>query len=167
MKGNGFLELIFIMVFMVAGIPLMVQTVKTMEADKMTYLDDKSIYQLPTVLDVTNVNGETVIWAGGTDYNHTTLNTAGVVLIAAVQDDYCPTDGYIVRYPNDLLTGSNVDLTISKGWRGLKYNRLSDILNQLPPSYRDSNSKATYAMVWNPDYFNGDLEGRWELIRIK
>lgn len=166
MKGNGLIELIFIIVFMVTGLPLLIQVVRTMELDKMTYLDDKSIYQLPSTLEISEVDGEIVIWAGQTDYNHTTLNTAGVILISAVQDDYCPADGYAIRYPAGLLTEQH-DLEISKGWRGLRYNKFSDILNRLPDSYRDTNRSAKWAMVWNPDYFNAGSEGRWELLRIK
>ena len=113
MKGwHGFIELILIMVFVVAGIPLLLTLIMVLNRSKFNYLDDKTIYSMTSTSDM-------YLASDGKYYpvNLVPVNTdfGGALCLSLVQDDYCPDEAKEVlwMYHCDDVTESKELMTDS------------------------------------------------------
>lgn len=105
------IDLILIVSFIVAGIPLMLMLMLTVESSKMNYLEDKTVLTINYVDTVTDIDGK--IYPRSIEPIH--IDYGGAMAIAAIQDDYCPTNGnfnqkvywrYYARDPAESVTGN-------------------------------------------------------------
>lgn len=111
MKAHtGFFELIIIVAFVVACVPLLMSLMLACNRSKFRYLDDKTVYSM----------GGTVEYVYSSDTGQMVpvnlapikLDKGGAQAIALIQDDYCPESGMLVNWK---LTASHPDGTDSAG----------------------------------------------------
>lgn len=169
MKAHtGFTELVIIMVFIIAGTPLLLALMNTLQRSKFNYLDDKTIYKM----------SDTVEYLPGTNIpinlSPIRLDYGGCQIIAAIQDDYCPESGLLVNWkltantpsgerktttggvnsysPVDHITTVGYDpthtLTITRGWLTRRINAFSALHNSVSGPMRP-NAKDAFYLVWD------------------
>lgn len=98
MKGSGFLELVVIMVFLMASVPLLISLVNN--RSDYSYLEDKSM----TTYVVEHSSAETVI-----DATSLKLNAAQVIFLPVVNDNYCPYPGNVTFLETRQYTSGKVN----------------------------------------------------------
>lgn len=140
---SGFIELIIIMVFIMAGVPLLLSLVLVLNRSKFNYLEDKTIYSI-------NSNNE-VYLASDNRYYPVVLapistDFGGALCMALVQDDYCPDEARDVLWmyhsddnseakqfmsdPLNYETGNCcAEMHITKGWFGRRQDVFTSLYN--------------------------------------
>lgn len=174
MRGiYGWFDLIMIMALMIASVPLMMTMVITMNKTKMEYLEDKTIYTMPAEIEYEEkiVNGQKVVIPK--TLATVQLDYGGTQALACVQDDYCPTDGRVVRYNYDASSvydgsdPSDGELTIVKGWRAsMKNHWKSQLQKSLNLNYKDKNLYLVWSAKdrnWMFSYNDGHLINIYEV----
>lgn len=147
MKAHtGITDLIMIMVFIVAGVPLLLSLMRACNNSRFSYLDDKTVYNMYDSVEyvpVKDPDGHTSMVP--TNLAPISLDYGGAQLIALIQDDYCPSDGTKVNWkltadtpwgwnsttgvvtPLTTSLSTNPTLQITKGWTAKRYNAFSAI----------------------------------------
>lgn len=149
---TSYFELVMIMVFIIAGVPLLIQLMGVCKSSVMDYMEDKTMYKLSDSIDY--------------QYDPTTkqylpINLAPILLdrgevriLPYIQDKFCPTDGLSFSiYPNANkpsyvpVSGERIyTMMIEDGWLAKKdtasqkyYNNTDACLTDMSPYY----------LVWN------------------
>lgn len=169
MKAHtGFMELIIIMAFIVAGVPLLLSLVRVCNNSEFNYLDDKTIYSMADTIEY--VPGTNI----PTNLAPIKLDYGAAQLIAILQDDYCPDDGKLVNWKLNanvpsgeyktetagittytpvnpiLIPGYSTTntLTITRGWLAKRANTFSALHNNVASSMRP-NANDPFYLVWD------------------
>lgn len=147
---TGYIELIIIMVFIIAGVPLFLALVYTCNKSSFNYLADKTIYNIS--------NNEGMYLASDGRYYPVAMlpirvDYGGAIAMALVQDNYCPAGGNNLAYAynTDIINSEFfnasppevVDPTVNgngaiwgsvklvDGWQGHKLDAFDSIKNRI------------------------------------
>ena len=138
MKGiQGFMDLIILVVFMMASVPLLVTLIITSNKTKMNYLEDKTMFTLTDSIeyDLQEINGRKVYMPKS--LAPLSLDYGGAQVLALIQDDYCPDDGTNVYYDydaNSVFTTINpltdANLVITDSWKTVREAKWQEVLSK-------------------------------------
>lgn len=157
-------NLILVMVFIVAAVPLMISLVYTCNKSKFRYLDDKTVYSMRDIVEYVEQpsTGQMV----PVNLSPLRLDKGGTQLIALIQDDYCPEQGMKVNWkltankPDGTNNGTAITplvsvgqpsgntLTIRRGWYTRKNDAFSALHNAVSGSMAND---GVFYLVWDYD----------------
>jgi hypothetical protein len=157
-SSSGMLELVILMAFIVAGIPLMVSLMVTANKSKYNYMDDKTVYDVANSVEFRYDAATNSYMPVNLSPIH--LDSGGAQVIALLQDDFCPDDGKNISYK---LTASHTDgtnaahatvtptfnLNITRGWYTKRFNKFSDLHSLVGPATRSLGAGDVYYLVWD------------------
>lgn len=159
-----FFDLVFIMVFIIAGTPLLISLVLTCDKSEFRYLDDKTVYTMGSIVDYKY--SESTGTYVPVNLAPLRLDLGGAQLIALIQDDYCPENGMTVNWkltanrPDGTNNGVAVDpirisasvpdtLVITRGW----YTKRADVLKSLHDNVsgpmKAAGANGPFYLVWD------------------
>lgn len=162
---TGFMELVIVMVFMIAAVPLIITLVATCNSSHVTYLDDKTMYDMSGAIEYErDADGRMI------PKDMLTIHTdaAGAFLIAVVNDDYCPKEACEVVYDlgynnydlsdttsygvyrNTAVTSSNI-LRMERGYKAVRNSKFGAICNNAVTRVGGSNPTVRKAFNNNAD----------------
>lgn len=184
MKAHtGFFELVIIMVFIVAGVPLMMALMKTCQKSQYDYMEDKTVYKMGSVVEY-NYDPITKSYVP-TNLAPINLDYGAAMLLAIVQDDYCPESGKIVnwkltanspsgerRQPSGLYTpvdpilwGSRTNtITFRRGWNVVRNDEFVSLVNNTAAPMKSAGIDGPFYLVW--DYTNDSWMITHEFVNI-
>ena len=155
----AYMDLILLVVFMLFGLPLIINIATVSRNSSMSYMDDKTLYTIGDNMEWIEVGeGEEKRWVPS-DASALKTDFGGALCSALVQDDYCPADGRKVEYLLNAdstryaeTASSNGTLQIVTGWRTLRLAEFDGVLAEIGTNanfntYRDKN----LYIVWNVD----------------
>lgn len=164
MKAHtGLFELVLIVIFIVACVPLLITLVITCNRSKFRYLDDKTVYSMGGIVEYvydSNTNSYLPV-----NLAPIKLDMGGAQLIALIQDDYCPEDGLKVNWklsatsPDGSNSAGYVDhigypsinntLTITRGWYTKRGNAFRSLHNTVRGPMVATGAEGPFYLVWD------------------
>lgn len=157
-SSTGMLELVIIIAFIVAATPLLVSLIRTGNASKYNYLDDKTVYDMANSVEYQYDAATNTYYPVNLAPIH--VDAGGMQLIALIQDDYCPESGKKIDYAFDVarVDGTNVagnavtptaSLEIVRGWYTRRFNAYADMHTKVWPAAKAKGVTNTYYMIWD------------------
>ena len=150
--NNGFMQLIIVMTFMIANLPLLMLLMRQCSLSSFNYLDDKTMYTISSSIEP----GDGV---AGDPQNLACIRMdfGAAVSLACTNDVYCPVDGRVVKYTTQskhildtLNVGESKTLRIVKNWETVKTSEFSDvIMNYAVDSNKVAFSNKKMYLIWN------------------
>ncbi len=172
--SQGFSELIIIMAFMIACVPLLLTLVRTCNNSEMEYLNDKTIYKMTDSVEwVLDDNNGHKIYVP-TNLAPISLDYGGAQVMAVLQDDYCPDDGrqYYFNFDADSIystinSGTDANIQVVGGWSA---KHVTEWTKQLSLSLKPAMVEDRMYIVWNaniPDATTGEVGHCWMIVNSK
>lgn len=134
--SNGMIELVFMIVFMVAAVPLLITLLRVQNAESMQYFQDKSTYEKPDIIGYTGGVPSYIDLSAGIP-----LEYSAAVFIPLIQDKYCPEEARSISYFYDYdtkyshrLNGTSqwvnhLDVNVDDMWRSKRTGVFSTVIN--------------------------------------
>lgn len=170
---SGFFDLIMVMVFIVAAVPLLLSLVRVCNNSEYRYLDDKTTYTMAESVEYVTVTSPT----GGkkmvpVNLAPIRLDYGAAQVIALIQDDYCPSSGTRLNWKltantpwgYDTVAAANVPyikkqasdvntLVITKGWTAKRVDQFGALHNAVSAPMKIVNgaqtAKDVFYLVWD------------------
>lgn len=172
--SQGYFELVIIMAFMVAGLPLLMTLVYACHSSEMNYLEDKTIYKMSDSVEwiLYDANGNKVYVPD--NLAPLSVDYGGAQIMAVIQDDYCPKDGRLYYYNYDassiysfINVSTDAKVSVTSGWGA---QCTAGWTNQLGLSLKPTMVNDSMYIVWNaniPDDANGVVGHCWMIVDSK
>lgn len=141
--SSGLLELIFTVVFLMAGTNMLLALVLLCNSTEYHYISDKTVYSASDSIEIKPL---------------VSIDYGGAMLLPVLQDDYTPAMGRNTEYSftdnpyDDSIVTPAYSFKVGEGWKGNRVQTFSSGVNTLNTksnvtSYAD---KQMY-LVWNQD----------------